>query len=113
MNSEQLTLDIFGDLGRAVHGTVRLLVGRSRPPRVRNCAACDNDESCRQLADRWGPRAMACLRATRDENFRAKGAVPLRTCARCGTTHYTPWCTGCGYDARYSANTKQRGDHER
>ena len=26
MNSAQLTLDLFGDLGRAVHGTVRPLV---------------------------------------------------------------------------------------
>ena len=97
MNSAQLTFDLFGDLGRAVHGTVRLLVGRLR--RVRNCAACDHEASCRQLADQWGASAMACRRAHRDEHFRAKGSVPLRTCARCGTEHYTPWCTGCGFTA--------------
>lgn len=99
MNSAQLTLDLFGDLGRVVHGTVGLLVGRLRPNRVRACAACDHEASCRQLVDQWGASAMACRRAHRDEHFRAKGSVPLRTCARCGTEHYTPWCTGCGFTA--------------
>ena len=90
-------MDLATDDGRAVHGTVRPLVGRLR--RVRNCAACDHEASCRQLADQWGASAMACRRVTRDEHFRAKGSVPLRTCARCGTEHYTPWCTGCGFTA--------------
>lgn len=67
--------------------------------RVRNCASCDNEESCRQLAKQWGPSAMACRRARRDECFRVKGSLPLRTCARCGAKHYTPWCTGCGFTA--------------
>lgn len=105
MNSAQLTFDLFGDLGRAVHGTVRLLVGRLR--RVRNCAACDHEASCRQLSDQWGASAMACRRATRDEHFRARGSVPLRTCARCGTEHYTPWCMGCGHTAN-NANEVRR-----
>ena len=95
MNSAQLTLDLFGDLGRAVHGTVGLLVGL----RVRNCAACDHEDSCRQLVEQWGPSVAACRRKHRDECFRAKGSVPLRTCSRCGTEHYTPWCTGCGFTA--------------
>jgi hypothetical protein len=110
MNSAQLTLDLFGDLGRAVHGTVRLLVGRLR--RVRNCAACDHEASCRQLADQWGASAMACRRAHRDEHFRAKGSVPLRTCARCGTEHYTPWCTGCGFTANHMMSDQSQSKGE-
>ena len=105
MNSAQLTFDLFGDLGRAVHGTVRLLVGR----RMRNCVACDHEASCRQLADQWGASAMACRRAHRDEHFRAKGSVPLRTCARCGTEHYTPWCTGCGFTANTALKSADEG----
>lgn len=66
--------------------------------RQRNCVACDHDTSCRHLAEQWGESAVACRRARRDECFREKGSVPLRTCARCGTEHYTPWCTGCGQE---------------
>jgi hypothetical protein len=92
MNSAQLTLDLFGDLGRAVHGTVRLLVGH----RLRNCAACDHEESCRQLVEQWGQQVAACRRKHRDECFLPKGTNPLRTCGRCGTGTYMPYCHGCG-----------------
>ena len=89
-------------------GTVNALVGRLR--RVRNCVACADEDSCRQLADQWGASAMACRRATRDEHFRAKGSCPLRTCARCGTTHYTSWCTGCGFTANAPREARRGSD---
>ena len=93
MNSAQLTFALVEDAGRAVHGTVGLLVGR----RVRNCAACDHEDSCRQLVEQWGPSVAACRRKHRDECFLPKGANPLRTCARCQTKTYMPYCHGCGY----------------
>ncbi len=79
---------------------------RRSPARVRNCAACGHEAGCRKLAEQWGPSAMACRRATRDECFQARGSLPLRTCARCGTEHYTSWCTWCGF----TANAVLRGD---
>ena len=78
------------------------VVGRPRPARVRNCAACAPAAWCRQRADPWGPSAMACRRATRDECFRARGSLPLRKCERCGVETYMPYCHGCGA----AANTR-------